>query len=190
MQPLIILIIALGLAMDCFSVAIANAHHPERLSPGSALKTALAFSMGHFVLFYAGYYLGNLIHPLFQGMEYWAAAVVFAIMGLKIYKASRRQTAQARIFDLDSPRVIFILSLATSMDALLGGMAVSLLGGRAMNAALIIAALVFTFTLSGLAGGKSLGLSFARQSRLFGGIFFWLIAAWMVWQYLVQTGIF
>ena len=171
--------------MDCFAVSITNSSISGLVKPGIPLKTALVFSLSHFLLTWIGFWLGGLLAPLVVGIEAWVAFMVFSIIGFKmIYEAMRRHP-QAKVFDINRLGVILALSLATSMDAFLAGVVIGILAGPVWLASVLFAITVFIFTLSGLAGGKGLGLIFAKRTAIFGGAFMVFAAFWflsLVWR--------
>jgi manganese efflux pump family protein len=176
MDVLIIFIISLGLAMDCFALAIANSTVSGHVDPGIPLKAALIFSFIHFLLLLAGFWVGGMVQHLFTGMEAWAAFVVFTIIAFKMIREAMKRRSDAKVFDINNIQVILIMATAAAMDAFLAGLAMGIVHARAYLAAGIVAFAVFLFTFSGLAGGKQLGLEFAKRTAIFGGVFM-LIAA-------------
>lgn len=180
MNTIILFIIALGLAMDCFTISISNSSVSGLVKPGIPLKTAIMFTLAHILLVWLGYRLGLAMANLVAGMELWIAFFVFASIGGKMIFDAYRRNPEAKVFDINSMRVILGLSLATSMDSFLVGIVIALLLwplGLTMG---LIAITVFVFTLSGLAGGINLGLPFARKTAYFGGAFMLIAAIWFL----------
>lgn len=183
MDILILFIISLGLAMDCFSLAIANSAVSGHVEPGVPIRASLMFALMHFVLLLGGYWIASLLRGRFAGLETWVAFVVFFIIGLKMIREALKRRADAKVFDINNTRVILVLSLAASMDALLAGFAMGIVNTRAYLAAGMVVLAVFLFTFSGLAGGKQLGLEFAKPTSIFGGVFMFIAAL----QFLIRS---
>jgi putative Mn2+ efflux pump MntP len=184
MDTLILFIVALGLAMDCFSVAIANSSVSGRVDPGVPLQTAIVFTLSHTVLMLLGFWVGGLLQKMFLGMEPWAAFVIFTIVGVKMIREAQKRRPDAKVFDINSGRIQVVLAIAASMDAMLAGVAMGLVQARMGMALVFVALSVFLFTLGGLAGGSSFGLPFARRTALFGGVFMFIVALHFVARYL------
>lgn len=180
MNTLILFIIAMGLSMDCFSVSISNSSVSGEVKPGIPLKTALLFSLSHIMLVWLGYWVGGLITGLLQGYQLWVAFFILTSIGAKMILEAYRKRPEAKVFDINNITVVLGLSLATGMDALLAGVVVGILAGPVWLATGLIALTVFIFTLSGLAGGASLGISFARRTAIFGGAFMLVAAIWFL----------
>ncbi len=184
MNTLIIFIIALALAMDCFSVAISNSAVSGLVKPGSPLKVAIAFSFAHLVFIFAGYWLGEVIQNMFAGLESWVAFVVLGVIGIKTMMETRKRHPKSKVFDINQARIIIVLSLATAMDAFLAGVALGINHMGVYSAGLTVFFIVFVFSLAGMAGGNQLGIRFARQASYFGGTFMLLAAAMFFFRLL------
>jgi len=165
-------IVAMGLAMNCFGLAIANSSLSGKLLPGISIKTAFLFGLSHFAMGVAGFYLGRLLLPAVGGVEIWAATILLVILGAKILFQAMRVSPEAKVFDINSIRVILALSIATAMNALLVGLALGFFQAHLLKAQLFTFFAVAFFTLSGLTGGHRLGMAFARNVSILGGVLF------------------
>lgn len=177
METLIIFVIALGLAMDCFAIAISNSAISGQVKPGIPLKTAIAFAFSHLVLLFAGYWLGQAVGSWFEGVQQWVAIVIFVIIGSKMIIEALKRQPKTKVFDINAGKVIVVLSIATAMDAFLAGVALGINNMGISLAAFLVTISVFVFTLSGLAGGKNFGMAFAKNIAITGGIFILMAAA-------------
>ncbi len=176
MELIITFIIALGLAMDCFTIAISNSSVSGEVKPGIPLKVAIAFSFAHVLLLYLGHALGGVIQHLFEGVEPRVAFIILAIIGVKMILEARKRHPRQKVFDINQTSVILVLSLATGMDAFLTGVAVAMTTIGLNMATTIVALTVFILTLGGMTGGKQLGVAFAQRTAYFGGAFLLLAA--------------
>ena len=177
MDTLIIFVIALALAMDCFTIAISNSSVSGLVKPGIPLKVAIAFAFAHMVFVMAGYWLANAIRHMFEGMEALMAFAVLGIIGSKMILEARRRHPKSKVFDINQIRIIVFLSLATAMDAFLAGLAIGFARMSFYVSVILITFTVFVLTLAGMAGGSRLGMDFARRTAYFGGIFMMMAAA-------------
>ncbi len=176
MELLILFIISLGLAMDCFSMGITNSSVSGLVKPGVPLKTALIFALSHLVFFLGGHRLGLWFQSMAEGVELWIAFIIFTIIGLKMISETRRRKPEARVVDINNFGVMLMLSLAISIDAFLVGIALGIAGTPFLMAAGLIIFSVFVFTLGGMVAGKNFGLPFAKRIGIFGGIFMFVAA--------------
>ena len=134
------------------------------------------FAISHFILFFAGHQLGLWFQPMMGNTENWIAFIIFLFIGLKMISEARRKKPEAKVVDINNTRVMLLLSLAIGIDAMLVGLALGLMTHLFLLPALVIAFLVFVFTLGGMAGGKNLGLPFAKRTAIFGGLFMFIVA--------------
>ena len=184
MDTLILFLLTLGLAMDCFTIAITNSSVSGLVKPGIPLKTAIAFTFAHVVLAFAGFWLGSALQSMFTGQENLIAFIIFGIIGSKMIMEARRKHPKTQVFDINEARVIVILSLATAMDAFLAGLAIGVTGLNIYLAGMMLAITVFILTLGGMAGGKQLGVDFAKRTAYFGGAFILIASAMMLMRFL------
>jgi putative Mn2+ efflux pump MntP len=168
---LILFIIALGLAMNCFGLAIANSSISGQVLPGVPLRTSLAFALSHFILSYAGFYLGKWAHYTVAGIEGWSSFIILMIIGVKMIMEAMRKRPETKVFDINNRRVIFALSVASGMNALLAGLVLGIMSAPIFKAAALVAITVFFFTFFGMVRGHQMGMPFAKRVTIFGGAF-------------------
>ncbi len=185
MEVLILFIITLGLAMDCFTIAITNSSVSGLVKPGIPLKVAVAFAFAHLVLLFLGNWIGGLLQPMFTGVESWVAFVILVIIGLKMISEVRRRHPKSKVFDINEPKVIVILSLATAMDAFLAGLVLGITSLSVYAGGILLTVTVFILTLAGMAGGEQLGMTFAKRTGTFGGAFLLIAAAVFLFQFIL-----
>ncbi len=166
-----IFVIALGLAMDCFAVAISNSSISGEVRPGVPLKLAIAFAFAHLVLVFAGHSLGGVLQGMFVGYEAFVAIFILFFIGSKMIMDARKRKPQSKVFDINEVRVMVVLSIATGMDAFLAGIALGVTGLGIYLAGVLVTITVFVFTLAGMTGGKNLGMAFSKRIAIVGGVF-------------------
>ena len=171
MDLLILFVIALGLAMNCFGLAIANSSISGKVLPGVPLRTSLAFGLSHFILTYGGFFLGRWAHYTVEGIEGWSSFIILMIIGVKMIMEAIRKRPETKVFDINNRRVIFALSLAAGMNALLAGVVLGIMSAPILKTAILVALTVFFFTLFGMVRGHQMGMPFAKRVFIFGGAF-------------------
>lgn len=134
---LFILLIALGLAMDAFAVAVANGVTLERFRLESALKIALFFGGFQALMPLLGWLAGLGLRELISGFDHWVAFGLLGSIGCKmIYGALR--TGPRRAVVPPGLSMLLVLSLATSIDALAVGLSFAFLGVAILAPAVVI----------------------------------------------------
>jgi len=183
MNTVVFFLIALGLALNCFGLAIVNSSLSGKVMPRVPFMTAITFSMSHLVYSLLGLFLGNLLHSKVQNIELIAAFFIVAAIGVKMIWEARKNLHQSHVFDINDNKVIAALSVATGLNALSIGLVSAILSFPLFLLALLVVVPVFVLTYFGLASGQNLGLQFASKAGTFGGVLLLLVAVFFLAQF-------
>ncbi|MGV3526917.1 MAG: manganese efflux pump MntP family protein [Candidatus Sericytochromatia bacterium] len=171
------LLLGFSLALDCFAIAISQGVKCTRLRPLFTLAVLFGFFQGGMLLL--GHFAGALLSGLLaRGMDFVAAALLVGI-GVKMIHESRAEHEDPA--DLRRWRDYLVLSLATSLDALAGGLSLSSLQLPIGLTTGMVALL--SFGLAGIGGsfGAILGERFGKRAELFGGLVLIALAVKAAW---------
>jgi len=167
-----LLLVAIGLSMDAFAVAIGRG---TVISRGNrvrgALAMALAFGAFQALMPLAGWYVGSGVARIFGEIGHWIAFLLLAGIGGRMvhdsFSADRGSTEPVL-----SARLLLLLALATSIDALVAGVGLRLADPATsiVRAALMIGFVTFALSLAGGLAGSRLGERFGRSMEALGGI--------------------
>lgn len=181
-------LLGVGLAMDAFSVSLANGLNEPRMKAGRMLTIAGVFAIYQGVMPMTGWLCVHTIAQKFQAFEKmipWIALILLAYIGGKMLKEGidelRKKKAPSEICKADAVHTtageklgfgaLMIQGLATSIDALSVGFTIADYGlGMAALCVLIIAILTLGICLAGLALGKRLGTILAGKASILGGV--------------------
>ena len=173
-MDLTILLIAVGLAMDSFSVSITRGFSNNDKLSIEALKTGFFFGLFQGLMPLLGYFAGLSIIDVISGFDHWIAFSLLCVIGLRmIYESLSKEST--KIVNSSSLKVLLILSLATSIDALAVGLSLSFLGTSIFTPAIIIGIITFSLSFFGVYIGKKFGNYFEKIGIL-GGIILIIIA--------------
>jgi putative Mn2+ efflux pump MntP len=169
LDPLTLLAIAFGLAMDAFSVSVASGIAIRGNSKTEAFK--MAFSFGAFQAFMpmVGWLAGVKMLDFISGVDHWLAFALLLLVGCKmIYESTKPEThRKERTLSFCT---ILILSIATSIDALAVGLSFAFLKVSIINPITVIGAATFTLSFVGATlGGRIKSLS-PNKIEIVGGI--------------------
>lgn len=169
MNFITLLLIALGLSMDSFSVAIAiGAAKKTRLR--IILKLAVYFMFFHVVMTLAGWISGKGLQSIISGIDHWIAFGLLSVIGGKmIYEGIRDVEKGAHTKNLDI-RTLMMLSIATSIDALVIGMGFAFLKISLLLATTIIGVVIFVMTCLGVVIGEKFRNFIGNKSEIAGGV--------------------
>jgi putative Mn2+ efflux pump MntP len=164
---LAILIIAFSLALDAFSVSIAGGLKAQRARSRDALQVAAVFGFFQAAMPLIGWLLGNAIRQLVAGMGGWIAFLLLVGIGAKmIWEARSGQPSDSDILD---PKTLLFLGVATSLDALVAGINLSLIQLPLVASVAVIGVVTFILSYLGFMFGKQLGKILGDKAELIGG---------------------
>jgi putative Mn2+ efflux pump MntP len=165
------LLIALGLSMDCLSVAIAGGISIPQLSTRHILRASLSFGLFQAGMFTIGWFAGQTIVELIESFDHWVAFGLLAFIGIRmIWESFRSEAGEHKTVDITKGSTLIILSLATSIDSLAVGLSFAFINSNTYVAALIIGIVAFLISVIGFRVGIRIGGWLGRWAELFGGI--------------------
>lgn len=164
-----ILIISVSLAMDAFTVSIGQGiiHKKNRLK--LALKAAGSFGFFQVIMPFIGWMLGYLISGI-EDYDHWIAFGLLGIAGGRmIYEARKDELKKSKSLSLGAFE-LFILSIATSIDALIVGFSLSLLKVDLVMPLIMFGSITFLFSIIGIFIGNKLGTILGNKAEIAGGV--------------------
>lgn len=168
------ILLGVGLAMDAFSVSLANG-----LNDPAMKKKRMCVIAGVFAFFQAFMPMTGwlLVHTMlryfkiFEPFIPWIALVLLAFIGGKMLVEGIRGEEKEVKKETLTAWVLFIQGIATSIDALSVGFTIADYNfGQALLAAGIIAFVTFVICIAGLKIGKKFGTKLANNASVLGGI--------------------
>jgi putative Mn2+ efflux pump MntP len=169
MDVLAIVLIAIGLAMDALAVSIAKGIAIERNRRQSAVLLASFFGGFQMMMPAIGYFVGLSFREIVMGIDHWIAFGLLALIGSKmIYDSTRKEGEREN--DTIHLHSLVILSIATSIDALMVGLSFALLQTSILEPILTIGIVTFSLSLIGFLFGCGLGKVFGNRIKIVGGL--------------------
>ena len=169
-------LLGVGLAMDAFSVSIANALSESSMKKGRMCFVAGVYAFFQFAMPMIGWICVHTIVEYFSKFEalipWIALALLLWIGGKMIWEAVHGEEDEAaEVAAKLTFSTLMIQGVATSIDALSVGFTISDYGLlMALVASLIIAAVTFAICMTGLLIGKKAGDKLGAKATLFGGL--------------------
>ena len=181
-----VLLIAVGLAMDCFAVSlgIGASEHINSLRP--ALRLAFHFGLFQAMMPVIGWLAGRSVEQLISGFDHWIAFGLLAFVGLRMIR-SGLSTAEVGTISKDPSRgrTMVMLSVATSIDALAVGISLAALKVQIVYPAIVIGLTTLTLSLIALALGRKLGERLGNRMEILGGLILIAIGVRVVLSHLL-----
>lgn len=94
MQIWELFIIAVGLSMDAFAVAVCKGLSVRKVSPGHALTAGLYFGGFQALMPLLGYFLGTQFESLIQSVDHWIAFALLGLIGANMIRESRSESEE------------------------------------------------------------------------------------------------
>ena len=168
-----VILIAVALAMDCFSVSIATGLAHSTAPKSSIVRMALLFGLFQALMPLIGWGVTSLFGPYIASFDHWVAVALLAFIGTKMIIDYFREE-EHKSFDPTLLSIVLLLAVATSIDALAVGVSFECMGKTTWAdiapSVLIIGFMSFLFTLFGYRLGSTIGRRFHFPAELIGGI--------------------
>lgn len=184
MDILELLLIAVGLSMDAFAVSICKGLSVGRLRPAHYLLTGAWFGGFQALMPTLGYLLGSAFDVYIAAFDHWVAFLLLVFIGGNMVKESLSGEEECHDASF-AIRAMFLLAVATSIDALAVGVTFALLPGvNIAAAASLIGATTFFLSALGLKVGNVFGLRYKARAELAGGVILILMGIKILLEHL------
>lgn len=162
-----LILMAVALAMDALAVSVCKGMTVKRLTVRYSLRTGLYFGGFQMLMPIVGYFIGRTFAGVVGIFAPWVVFAILTALGINmlvgIFKEDKEHT------DDFSHKTMFILAIATSIDALAIGVSLSVMHtGIWINAA-IIGMITFAITSVGVVLGNRFGNLLGSKAELIGG---------------------
>ncbi len=164
-----VLILAIALSMDAFAVSVGLGSKQHEKTKSLALMSGIYFGLFQALMPMIGYLGGKGILGWVDTYAPWIAFVLLVLIGGKMIYESLMEGIEEDIAKI-THRVMLILALATSIDAMAAGFTVAMLDVNPFTACMIIGLATFCFSWLGVFIGKKGGIWLESKAELLGGI--------------------
>lgn len=168
------ILLGIGLAMDAFTVSMANGLSAPKMLRRMRISIPLVFAAFQFLMPLIGWFCVRKIAELFTSFQSaipWIALVLLLFIGGKMLAEGIRGSDTGDADILLKPGELVIQGVATSIDALSVGFTISDYHvGRALAASLIIGGVTYIICSCGLRIGQRFGVRLAGKASILGGI--------------------
>ena len=192
MDPLSLLALAVGFAMDAFAVSISIGLAVPKVTLGRLLRPALLFGGFQAAMPIIGWLAGQTIARFewVAAYDHWIAFALLAGLGAKmIYEARFLPDEPTPDGDPTVSFTLVVLAIATSIDALAGGMSLALLRVTILMPALVIGAVAGIFTMAGVYMGRRVGHHLGSRVEVIGGLALIAIGTRILIEHLMAPGL-
>lgn len=155
--------------MDAFAVSICKGLAMKKLSMKKALVIGLWFGGFQALMPTIGYLLGTRFESYVTGIDHWIAFVLLAVIGVNMIKEALSEEDE-EADDSIGVKIMFLLAVATSIDALAVGVTYAFLQVRIIPAVTFIGVTTFVLSIAGVKIGNVFGLKYKTKAEIAGGV--------------------
>ena len=177
-------LLAVGLSMDAFAVSVCKGLSVSKIRPKHGLIVGAYFGGFQALMPMIGYLLGTAFQSLIENFDHWIAFVLLAVIGANMIREAFGKGED----DVDASfgvKTMLVMAVATSIDALASGIAVSFLTlDRMIMAAVFIGVTTFSLSFLGVYVGNKFGEKYRARAELAGGIILILLGLKILLEHL------
>ena len=167
-------ILALGLSMDAFAVSVCKGLSLRKISWKHMCIAGAWFGGFQALMPLIGFFLGRFFARIVTAYDHWIAFVLLALIGGKMIWDSFDPEEESVDASMDM-KTMFLLAVATSIDALAVGVTFAFLEVSILPAVLFIGATTFVCSAVGVKVGSVFGARYKEKAELVGGVVLVLI---------------
>ncbi len=164
-----LIILAVGLSMDAFAVSVCKGLAVGKVNARHLVKAGAWFGGFQALMPLVGYLLGSSFSEFVTKYDHWIAFILLALIGANMVKEALGG-GEEKSDSLMDVKTMFLLAVATSIDALAVGVTFAFLDVAVIPAVLTIGSVTFIFSAAGIKAGSVFGYKYKSKAELCGGI--------------------
>lgn len=178
-----LLMIAVGLSMDAFAVSVCKGLSMKKITIGKMALVGLWFGGFQALMPLIGYFLGSTFESYIKAFDHWVAFVLLAVIGGNMIREALSGDDE-KADDSLAFRTMFMMAIATSIDALAVGITFACLEVDIIPAVSFIGVTTFILSAVGVKAGSIFGDKWKSKAELAGGIILILIGTKILLEHL------
>ena len=181
-----ICLLGIGLAMDAFAVSVCKGLNMKKINYWQCTIVALFFGFFQLLMPLIGYFLGSQFERYIKNIDHFIIFGMLAFLGIKMIVEAFKSEENNNLQDNNKGFFIemFVLSIATSLDALAVGITFALLEVNVFFSSLTIGVITFTISFIGVILGNFFGEKFKKPAEVLGGLILILIGLKILLEHL------
>ena len=183
MDLLTLLTLSVGLAMDAFAVSICKGLAMREKVLKKGIIVGLWFGGFQALMPTIGFFLGTQFKDQITSIDHWIAFVLLGLIGINMVKEALSNDEE-QADDSIAVKEMFMLAVATSIDALAVGITFAFLNVHIVSAALMIGVCTFLISFVGVKIGNIFGTKYKSKAELAGGIILILLGFKILFEHL------
>ena len=178
-------LLAIGVSMDAFAVSICKGLAVQKTRLREMATCGIWFGGFQALMPLIGFFLGALFYNAISAFDHWIAFGLLAIIGGNMLKESLEKCDCCETTDASFGfKTMFVMAIATSIDALAVGVTFAFLNVLIVPAISIIGCTTFVLSLVGVVVGNYFGARYKARAELTGGIILVVLGAKILLEHL------
>ena len=181
-----LLLLAVGLSMDAFAVSVCKGLCMRKATLKASAICGVWFGGFQALMPLLGFFLGTLFADAIEAFDHWVAFILLALIGANMLKEafSKEECESCREADL-SFKAMFVMAVATSIDALAVGISLAMAGNvNIFLAVALIGMITFLLSALGVKIGNVFGSRYEKKAQLAGGVILILLGTKILLEHL------
>ena len=176
-------ILAVGLSMDAFAVSVCKGLAMPKITVKKAAVVGIWFGGFQALMPALGYLLGSQFKDSITAIDHWIAFILLGIIGGNMIREACSGECEKENDSLDI-KTMFLLAVATSIDALAVGITFAFLKVNIAAAVSFIGVTTFVISAAGVKIGNTFGTKYKSKAELAGGIILILLGLKILLEHL------
>ncbi len=168
MDIISLVFLSIGLTMDAFAVSICKGLAIRKTNIKSMCICGLWFGAFQGLMPIIGYFLGSSFRQYIESFDHWVAFILLVLIGMGMIKEAFGKDEEAN--DALDVKTMFLLAVATSIDALAVGVSFAFLDTNIWTSSMMIGVITFIISALGVKIGNLFGSKYKSKAELAGGI--------------------
>lgn len=178
-----LLILAVGLSMDAFAVSVCKGLAMPEITVKKASAVALWFGGFQALMPLLGYMLGVQFQDSITAIDHWIAFILLGAIGVNMVREALYGECENTSDSLDV-KTMFVLAVATSIDALAVGITFAFLKVEMIPAVTFIGITTFVLSAAGVKIGNVFGTKYKAKAELAGGMILIILGVKILLEHL------
>ena len=178
--------LAVGLSMDAFAVSICKGLSMKKAGLREGMLCGVWFGGFQALMPVIGFFLGTLFAKQIEAVDHWVAFILLVLIGGNMLKEAFSRCDCCEEHDADlSAKTMFVMAVATSIDALAVGISLAMAGNVDIWAAMALIGIVtFLMCTAGVKIGNIFGSRYEKKAEAAGGIILILLGLKILLEHL------
>ena len=177
-------LLAVGLSMDAFAVAVCKGLALKKITAGHAAIVGLWFGGFQALMPLIGYFLGAQFRDAITAYAHWIAFGLLTLIGANMIREALFEKEEKETDGALSVRSMLPLAVATSIDALAVGVTFAFLDVNIWTSILLIGCTTFVLSMLGVKAGSLFGAKYEKKAEILGGVILILLGVKTLLEHL------